>query len=268
MPTGYVPAPGLTPALTARRRAGGRSAGPAVSLTDHFCKTTKFTTAAEPRTGLIELTAALLSQTEDTGVPLRKPGSSFLHCLVQPRRRNSSPRVALLPAAIYYRPLPDGLAQPGWPDLLQAAAGWERQYRLTKSAVPGAGRRRHPLCPPHAGGPPGCNEWIHQYFLRGAMPVRHPRHPSHLPAFAEQARTSPSGWKAATPLTAVWRCHCYGRRIPRVVKLPEDIAGKPNCFIFLSSMLHAHIGELFSGMAIRGLYQFRRPATASDRRRR
>ena len=47
------------------------------------------------------------------------------------------------------------------------------------------------------------------------------------------------------------------RILPRVIKLPEEIAGKPNCFIFLSSMLHAHIGELFSGMAIKGFYQFR-----------
>src|ERR1700693_6382423 len=31
----------------------------------------------------------------------------------------------------------------------------------------------------------------------------------------------------------------------------------PNDFIFLTSILHAHVGELFSGMNVLGCYQFR-----------
>ncbi|MDP2834437.1 MAG: polyphosphate kinase 1 [Pseudomonadota bacterium] len=47
------------------------------------------------------------------------------------------------------------------------------------------------------------------------------------------------------------------RSLPRVIMLPDAIAGHENGFVFLSSILHAHVGELFSGMEIRGCYQFR-----------
>jgi polyphosphate kinase len=42
-----------------------------------------------------------------------------------------------------------------------------------------------------------------------------------------------------------------------VIRLPQDIAGCEYGFVFLSSILHAHVGELFSGMRVAGCYQFR-----------
>ncbi len=47
------------------------------------------------------------------------------------------------------------------------------------------------------------------------------------------------------------------RALPRVIGLPAEIAGCEHGFVFLSSVLHAHVGELFPGMAVRGCYQFR-----------
>jgi polyphosphate kinase len=47
------------------------------------------------------------------------------------------------------------------------------------------------------------------------------------------------------------------RALPRVIKLPAHIAGCENGFVFLSSILHAHVHELFSGMTVKGCYQFR-----------
>jgi polyphosphate kinase len=47
------------------------------------------------------------------------------------------------------------------------------------------------------------------------------------------------------------------RSLPRVIQLPDAIAGHENGFVFLSSIIHAHVGELFSGMEVRGCYQFR-----------
>ncbi|WP_420992062.1 polyphosphate kinase 1 [Cupriavidus sp. 30B13] len=47
------------------------------------------------------------------------------------------------------------------------------------------------------------------------------------------------------------------RALPRVILLPSDISGCPHGFVFLSSILHAHVGELFPGMRVRGCYQFR-----------
>ncbi len=47
------------------------------------------------------------------------------------------------------------------------------------------------------------------------------------------------------------------RSLPRVIRLPDEIAGYEYGFVFLSSIIHAHVGELFSGMEVRGCYQFR-----------
>jgi len=48
------------------------------------------------------------------------------------------------------------------------------------------------------------------------------------------------------------------RGLPRVIRLPKAIAGAAEyAFVFLSSILHAHVGELFAGMNVLGSYQFR-----------
>jgi len=47
------------------------------------------------------------------------------------------------------------------------------------------------------------------------------------------------------------------RSLPRVIRLPAEIAGCEYGFVFLSSVLHAHVGVLFPGMTVRGCYQFR-----------
>jgi polyphosphate kinase len=47
------------------------------------------------------------------------------------------------------------------------------------------------------------------------------------------------------------------RALPRVIRLPREIAGANYAFVFLSSILHAHVGELFAGMKVLGSYQFR-----------
>ena len=47
------------------------------------------------------------------------------------------------------------------------------------------------------------------------------------------------------------------RALPRVVRLPPDRADGPDHFVFLSSIIHAHVDELFPGMKAVGCYQFR-----------
>ena len=47
------------------------------------------------------------------------------------------------------------------------------------------------------------------------------------------------------------------RVLPRTILLPPEISGCEHGFVFLSSILHAHVGELFSGMEVLGCYQFR-----------
>jgi polyphosphate kinase len=47
------------------------------------------------------------------------------------------------------------------------------------------------------------------------------------------------------------------RALPRLIRLPQAHAGAEYAFVFLSSILHAHVGELFAGMNVIGSYQFR-----------
>ena len=47
------------------------------------------------------------------------------------------------------------------------------------------------------------------------------------------------------------------RSLPRVIVLPEQRAESPYHFVFLSSIIHAHVEELFPGMKATGCYQFR-----------
>lgn len=47
------------------------------------------------------------------------------------------------------------------------------------------------------------------------------------------------------------------RSLPRLMQLPQEIAGEGYNFVFLSSMIHAHADRLFPGMEVKGCYQFR-----------
>ncbi|ASK26994.1 polyphosphate kinase 1 [Neisseria chenwenguii] len=47
------------------------------------------------------------------------------------------------------------------------------------------------------------------------------------------------------------------RILPRVVPMPSEICDGGHGFVFLSSILHAHVQKLFLGMKVKGCYQFR-----------
>ncbi|HET7775990.1 MAG TPA: polyphosphate kinase 1, partial [Azospira sp.] len=47
------------------------------------------------------------------------------------------------------------------------------------------------------------------------------------------------------------------RVLPRVIRLPQELSGGEYSFVFLSSILHAFVGELFAGMNVLGCYQVR-----------
>ncbi|MFT5448854.1 MAG: polyphosphate kinase [Gammaproteobacteria bacterium] len=47
------------------------------------------------------------------------------------------------------------------------------------------------------------------------------------------------------------------RPLPRLIKLPPELSKAANDFVFLSSVLHSYMHELFPGMEVTGCYQFR-----------
>lgn len=105
-------------------------------------------------------------------------------------------------------------------------------------------------------------DWIRDYFFRELMPVLTPigLDPSHpfprvlnksLNFAVELEGKDAFGRNSGVAIVQA------PRALPRVIRLPGEIAGCEYGFVFLSSILHAHVGELFSGMTVRGCYQFR-----------
>jgi polyphosphate kinase len=105
-------------------------------------------------------------------------------------------------------------------------------------------------------------EWIKDYFFRELMPVLtpiglDPAHPfprilnKSLNFAVQLSGKDAFGRKSGVALIQAPRV------LPRVIKLPREIAGCDHGFVFLSSVIHAHVGELFLGMQVLGCYQFR-----------
>jgi polyphosphate kinase len=104
--------------------------------------------------------------------------------------------------------------------------------------------------------------WVKDYFFREMMPVLTPigLDPSHpfprvfnksLNFAVELSGRDAFGRDSQRAIVQAPRV------LPRVIKLPQEVTDGENDFIFLSSILHAHVGELFSGMEVLGCYQFR-----------
>ena len=105
-------------------------------------------------------------------------------------------------------------------------------------------------------------EWIRQYFIHEMVPVLTPigLDPSHpFPKvlnkslnFAVELEGKDAFGRSSN--AAIVQAP---RVLPRVIQLPEELAGCAYGFVFLSSILHEFVGELFTGMTVLGCYQFR-----------
>jgi len=104
--------------------------------------------------------------------------------------------------------------------------------------------------------------WIRDYFFRELMPVLTPvgLDPSHpfprvlnksLNFAVELSGRDAFGRNSGAAVVQA------PRSLPRVIRMPRAIANCDYGFVFLSSILHAHVGELFTGMTVKGCYQFR-----------
>lgn len=47
------------------------------------------------------------------------------------------------------------------------------------------------------------------------------------------------------------------RALPRIIHVPQEISNEPYDFLFLTSVIHTYVGDLFPGMDAVGCYQFR-----------
>ncbi len=104
--------------------------------------------------------------------------------------------------------------------------------------------------------------WIKDFFFREMMPLLtpiglDPVHPfprvfnKSLNFAVELAGRDAFGREAERAIVQAPRV------LPRLIKLPPELCEGGDRFIFLTSILHAHVGELFTGLKVLGCYQFR-----------
>ena len=104
--------------------------------------------------------------------------------------------------------------------------------------------------------------WVADYFRRELLPILNPigLDPAH--------RFPPVTNKSLNFIVSLDGKDAFGRNVelavvqaprtsPRLIKLPPSISQHEYDFVFLSSVIHAHVGELFTGMEALGCHQFR-----------
>jgi polyphosphate kinase len=105
-------------------------------------------------------------------------------------------------------------------------------------------------------------KWVRRFFNRELLPVLSPigLDPSHpFPRILNKSLNflvSLEG-KDAFGRNSVIAIVQAPRSLPRVINIPESHASGAHEFVFLSSIIHAHVDDIFPGMSVTGCYQFR-----------
>ncbi len=105
-------------------------------------------------------------------------------------------------------------------------------------------------------------KWIRDYFVRSVLPVLTPvgLDPAHpFPRIVNKSLNFilPLEGKDAFGRQSTIAVVQAPRVLPRLIRLPDEVADCPYDFVMLSSVIHSYVRELFPGMEIGGCYQFR-----------
>lgn len=109
---------------------------------------------------------------------------------------------------------------------------------------------------------PNQSEWLQRYFREELSPILDPigLDPAHpfprllnkiLNFIITMSGTDVFGRHLDMAIVQV------PRTLSRVVRLPREISEHPYDFVFLSSIIHAHVAELFQGVEVSDCHQFR-----------
>ncbi|MDX1624934.1 MAG: polyphosphate kinase 1 [Wenzhouxiangellaceae bacterium] len=105
-------------------------------------------------------------------------------------------------------------------------------------------------------------DWLHRHFREELMPVLSPLGLDPAHPFPRILNKSLNFAVELEGSDAFGRDHGLAlvrapRSLPRLIHIPKRYTRGPDDYVFLSSVLHAFIHELFPGMEVRGCYQFR-----------
>lgn len=106
-------------------------------------------------------------------------------------------------------------------------------------------------------------DWIRAYFETELLPILSPLGLDPAHPFPQVLNKSLNFMVSLEGKDAFGRSSGMAvvqapRALPRIIKLPPELDGGGACdFVFLSSIIHAHVTDLFPGMKTTGSYQFR-----------
>ncbi|HEY5020065.1 MAG TPA: polyphosphate kinase 1, partial [Steroidobacteraceae bacterium] len=216
--------------------------------------------------GLLEFNRRVLAQAADDSVPILER-LRFLTIVSSNLDEFFEIRVAGLKEQIkagIKESGPDGRSPAEVYELVsaQARALVGEQYRLLNNVLLPALVKQGVIFPRREDWTDTQRAWIRDYFMRELLPVLtpiglDPAHPfprvlnKSLNLAIELEGRDSFGRKSRDAIVQA------PRALPRVIRLPADVAGAEYAFVFLSSILHAHVDELFSGMQVKGCHQFR-----------
>ncbi len=114
----------------------------------------------------------------------------------------------------------------------------------------------------HGDRPDAQRQWVKQYFHREVQPLLIPvcLDPSHpFPQVANKSLnfivrlSGPDAFGRANEIAIVK----VPRVLPRMIQMPAKVAGGPHAFVSLSSVIRAHLADLFPGRQVGQFSQFR-----------
>jgi polyphosphate kinase len=159
-----------------------------------------------------------------------------------------------------------GPATPSWPafaDLSQRAhALVDRQYGLLNKVLTPAFDRERIVILSHAQRTAAQRKWVRSYFETEVKPLLSPigLDPSHpFPQVINKALnfviqlTGKDAFGRASTIAVLK----VPRVLPRVIPMPGQLAPGKQAFVLLSSIIRAHLEDVFPGRGIAGVSQFR-----------
>ncbi|MBV8030155.1 MAG: polyphosphate kinase 1 [Betaproteobacteria bacterium] len=216
---------------------------------------------------ILEFNRRVLAQAADESVPLLER-LRFITIVSSNLDEFFEIRVAGLKESIKLglaEPSPDGST----PAEVYAAVSREahaivtEQYQLLNNIVLPALARESIVFPKREEWSAPQKQWIRDYFFRELLPVLTPigLDPAHpFPRVLNKSLNFAVELEGRDAFGRSSRAAIVQapRALPRFIRLPAQVGGGAQyCFVFLSSILHAHVGELFAGMHVKGSYQFR-----------
>lgn len=138
----------------------------------------------------------------------------------------------------------------------------EQQYQIFNQVIAPALARRGIVILSHGQRSAAQRRWVREYFEREVRPLLSPigLDPSHpFPLLAN---------KALNFIVQLQGKDAFGRPssivvlkvprvLPRVIPLPSKLAGGRQAFVMLSSVIRAHLADVFAGRIVAGFSQFR-----------